>query len=55
MGGFFHAFRCDRKRPGKLPLRFEVLEDRTLLSGFATPDYVIFHGNSGGGGASTQR
>src|SRR5437660_5892234 len=49
MGGFFHAFRCDRKRPDKLPLRFEVLEDRTLLSGFATPDYVIFHGNSGGG------
>jgi len=52
MGGFFRAFRCDRKRPGRLPLRFELLEDRTLLSGFATTDYVIFHGHAGGGVAN---
>ena len=53
MGGVFRALRCDRKRAVRLPLRLEVLEDRTLLSGIATPDYVIFHGSSGGGGVAT--
>src|SRR5437868_14415035 len=53
MGGLFRALRCDRKRAVRLPLRLEILEDRTLLSGIATPDYVIFHGSSGGGGVAT--
>src|SRR6266852_3453269 len=51
--GAFHSSRfLTRKGPRKLPLRFEVLEDRTLLSGFALTDYIISH-NSGGGGGVT--
>jgi subtilase family serine protease len=37
-----------------LPLRFEVLEDRSLLSAFATTDYIILpHAGGGGGGGVT--
>src|SRR5690349_1179489 len=53
MGGVFRVLRCDRKRAVRLPLRLEVLEERTLLSGIATPDYIIFHGSNGGGGVAT--
>jgi len=53
MGVFFSSRNSTVKRPRRLPLRFETLEDRTLLSGFATTNHVILPSSHGGGGVAT--
>jgi hypothetical protein len=48
MGAILNSRISTRKRPRRLPLRLESLEDRTLLSGFASFDHVLYHPGGGG-------